>query len=94
MKIEKNYLQNAELQLLEMEAQYYDMFDQLVADDLAERIDQIIERLPEQCRNIFCKSRYDGMSNQEIATELNISVRTVETQIYRALKTLKKSIKG
>jgi hypothetical protein len=38
-------------------------------------------------------SRIDGLSNKEIADKLNISVRTVENQIYRALKTLKENLK-
>jgi RNA polymerase sigma-70 factor (ECF subfamily) len=93
LKIEKKYLQDAaSMQLLEMEAQYDDMFDQLAADAMQERIDQVVEQLPAQCRDIFCKSRYEGMSHQDIARELNISVRTVETQIYRALKVLKKAV--
>ncbi len=56
-------------------------------------IDLIVETLPEQCRNIFIMSRFKGMRNKEIAAFLSISVRTVDTQIYRALKTLKKGLK-
>ena len=92
LKTEKKILQNVELQLLDMETQYDHLFDQIVADALAEQIEQVVERLPEQCRRIFRKSRYEGMSHQEIARDLNISVRTVETQIYRALKILKKAL--
>ena len=92
MKTEQNYLHNAALELLEMEAQYDYLFDQLVADAMEEKIEQVVETLPEQCRDIFRKSRYEGMSHKDIAQNLNISVRTVETQIYRALKTLKKAL--
>jgi RNA polymerase sigma-70 factor (ECF subfamily) len=38
-------------------------------------------------------SRINGLKNQEIADKLDISVRTVETQIYRALKILKSRLK-
>mgnify|MGYP003623353079 FL=1 len=38
-------------------------------------------------------SRYEGLKNQEIAGKLNISVRTVEAQIYNALKVLKEDLK-
>ena len=92
LKTEKRILQNADLQLLEMEIQYDHLFDQLVADDLEEQIKRVVEQLPEQCRHIFRKSRFEGMSHQEIAKDLNLSVRTVETQIYRALKVLKKEL--
>jgi RNA polymerase sigma-70 factor (ECF subfamily) len=38
-------------------------------------------------------SRFEGMPNKEIAEKMQISVRTVETQIYRALKILKAQLK-
>ncbi len=49
--------------------------------------------LPLKQRTIFLLSRIEGKSNQEIADMLGISQRTVENQLYRALKTLKKKIK-
>ncbi len=69
-----------------------DVHELVVHKDLAERIDLLIELLPEQCRNIFRMSRFRGMKNKEIAEVYSISVRTVETQIYRALKVLKENI--
>ena len=92
VKKEQNYLHNTTMRLLEMELQYDHLFDQLVADSMAERIDEVVEQLPEQCRYIFRKSRYEGFNHKDIAQDLNISVRTVETQIYRALKILKKAL--
>ena len=64
----------------------------LVHKDLSERIEVIIEGLPEQCKNIFRMSRYRGLKNKEIAEIYSISPRTVETQIYRALKILKEKL--
>ena len=52
-----------------------------------------IERITDQCKSIFKLSRINGLKNQEIADKLDISVRTVETQIYRALKILKSRLK-
>ncbi len=49
--------------------------------------------LPLKQRTIFLLNRIEGKSNQEIAEMLGISQRTVENQLYRALKTLKKKIK-
>ena len=49
--------------------------------------------LPEKCRLIFMMSRYQNMKNQEIAENLGISVRTVDAQIYNALKILKIKLK-
>ena len=48
-----------------------------------------IDELPEQCQRIFKMNRLDGFTNQEIADQLGISKRTVETQISKALKTLR-----
>ena len=52
-------------------------------------VHRIVEKLPVKCRKIFEMSRYRGMKNQEIATVLGLSVRTVEVQIYNALKIFK-----
>ncbi len=70
-----------------------DAYELVVHKDLSERIERIIETLPEQCRNIFKMSRFRGMKNKEIAEIYSISPRTVETQIYRALKVLKENLK-
>lgn len=51
-----------------------------------------LEQMPAQRRRIFEMSRYDGMSNRQIAEELNLSVRTVEHHIYLALSELKKKL--
>lgn len=48
-----------------------------------------IDKLPPKCKSIFMMSRYDDMKNSEIAEALGVSVRTVEAQIYSALKVLK-----
>ena len=52
----------------------------------------ILSRLPERRREIFEMSRFRKMTNNEIAEKLNISVRTVEHQIYRTLLEIKKVI--
>ena len=51
-----------------------------------------IESLPDKCKLIFKMSRDEQLSNREIAERLQISVRTVETQIYRALKIIRKNM--
>ena len=62
---------------------------------LQEEIQKIVnEKLPDKCRTIFILSRIENRSNPEIAEILNLSTRTVENQIYRALKILKKNLKN
>jgi len=58
-------------------------------NELSELIDRAIEDLPPRCREIFWMSRYENLKIAEIAEKLNISKRTVETQISKALKTLR-----
>ena len=63
------------------------------ATELQEKIKNSIALLPERCREIFTMSRIQGLKNEEIALELNLSKRTVETQISNALKVLRVELK-
>lgn len=58
----------------------------LIAKETEERIQQAINELPEKCREIFMLSRFENMKYQEIADHLGISVKTVETQMSKALQ--------
>lgn len=62
----------------------------IFADELNDLINLKIKQMPHQRRTIFTMSRHKGLSNQEIATHLNISKRTVETHISAALAELRK----
>lgn len=48
-----------------------------------------IDSLPEKCREIFLLSKRDGLKYKEIADKLNISVKTAENQVAKAMKILK-----
>lgn len=61
----------------------------MVIKELEEKITQVINSLPEQCRKIFCMHRYDNKTYPEIAESLQISVNTVKTQMGRALQKLR-----
>jgi RNA polymerase sigma-70 factor, ECF subfamily len=63
--------------------------DQFVASELQVEIDKALEDLPKQCRTVFQLNREKGLKYAEIATHLNISQKTVETQMSRALSKLK-----
>jgi len=70
--------------------------DHLVIDEdlwtkteLTELIEKSVEELPPRCREIFRMSRYENLKIAEIADQLQISTRTVETQISKALKILR-----
>ncbi len=61
-------------------------------NDMQNCIDRTIENLPESQQKIFIMSRQQYLSNKEIAMKLKISERTVENQIYKVLKKLKKEL--
>jgi len=67
--------------------------ENMEAAELESRINQALLNLPEKCRQVFELSRYEGKKYSEIAERLNISVKTVETQISKALKILKEQLK-
>ncbi|MEQ8242912.1 RNA polymerase sigma-70 factor [Fulvivirga sp.] len=57
--------------------------------ELQQKIDACIDSLPIERRKIFKLSREDGLKYKEIANELNISIKTVENQMGKALKHLR-----
>ncbi len=61
-------------------------------DELQEKINEALDQLPEKRRQIFELSRFEGKKYHEIAEELDISIKTVETQMSRALKVMRKAL--
>jgi RNA polymerase sigma-70 factor (ECF subfamily) len=62
--------------------------------DLFVKIEESINSLPEKRQEIFRLSRNDGLKYHEIAQKLNISIKTVETQMSLAIKTLRDKLKN
>ncbi|MDO4164290.1 MAG: RNA polymerase sigma-70 factor [Bacteroides sp.] len=88
--IEENYQE--QLAAKERPLTEPDFQSQLYADEIALLVELALDNMPEQRRKIFVMSRKQGLSNQEIADTLDLSVRTVEHHIYLALQQLKKII--
>ena len=65
---------------------------QLLERELEEAIISAVECLPDECRQVFKKSRYENKKNDEIAVELNISVNTVKYHLKRALAMLRERL--
>ncbi|MEG0462628.1 MULTISPECIES: RNA polymerase sigma-70 factor [Bacteroides] len=61
----------------------------LEMEELTRLIEEAICSLPDRCQEVFRKSREENLSNQHIANEMQISVKTVEGQITKALKRIK-----
>jgi RNA polymerase sigma-70 factor, ECF subfamily len=66
---------------------------ELERSELQKQIQQAISTLPEQCRMVFKLSRFEDMKYSEIATHLNISVKTVENHMGKALKLMREHLK-
>ena len=94
---EQKYADTYKMQLAAIEHTYYDKVVEkeqlLINQAIQNQINKAIENLPEQCRIIFKMSRFENFKNYEIAEKLNLSIRTVDTQIYRALKSLREQLK-
>lgn len=69
-----------------------DTYDKIYAEELSLLIKMTIRQMPEQRRKVFLMSRQEGMSNQDIADKLQLSIRTVERHIYLALQEIKKIV--
>lgn len=79
--------------LVTMEASFHSAHDNLNAQDLNKAIEKALDTLPERCRLIFVLRRMEGYSHKEIAEMLDISTKTIENQITKALKVLKEAVK-
>ena len=77
-------------QYLGEELYYIDMVGNepyiLIEKELQEKILSVMESLPDKCLTVFRLSRIDGLKNKEIAEQLNISIKSVEKHISKALQ--------
>lgn len=101
-----DYLEATKLNRLHTQVEISDKIKELIVDDVDYILDKLfldevesdvwkaINQLPPQCRNIFCMSRFNLLTYNEISERLNISVNTVKTQICRALDSLRKDLKN
>ena len=60
---------------------------------MSKRIEEAIALLPEKCKVVFVKSKYEGLKRKEIASILDISPRTVDNHLANALKHMRLHLK-
>lgn len=65
----------------------------LLSDEVQRLVDQALDKLPEKSRRIFIMSRYEGKNYDTIARESNLSVKSIEFHISKALKIMRKELK-
>ena len=65
----------------------------LEVEELENRIQAAVQKLPEKCREIFLMSRTDSKTYKEIAAHLSLSIKTVENQMGKALRIMREELK-
>lgn len=90
-KVEQDYIDNISSDLFS-DLNITNPYNNIYAKELSLLIQLTINQMPEKRKNVFEMSRFEGKTNNEIALELDLSVRTVERHIYLALLELKTMI--
>jgi RNA polymerase sigma-70 factor (ECF subfamily) len=72
--------------------EFTDGTDRLEEQELEQRIFDALQALPEKCREVFTLNRFEGLKYAEIAEKLDISVKTVEAQMSKALRILREKL--
>jgi RNA polymerase sigma-70 factor (ECF subfamily) len=88
--VKKKYAEYSQFKYQQYLLNYYALIDEssekLIYKELEDKIHDIIEHLPKKCKTVFKLSRFQELKHKEIASQLNISVKTVENHIAEALK--------
>jgi RNA polymerase sigma-70 factor (family 1) len=69
------------------------VMERIIEAEVLGEVHRALQKLPEGCRKVINLSYFKGLSNQEVASYLNVSVNTVKTQKLRALKILRLSFR-
>lgn len=62
-------------------------------EEVAARVEQLVEQLPPQCRRVFILNRFEGLKYREVADELGMSIKTVETHMSKALAVMREGLR-
>ncbi|MCD7977382.1 MAG: sigma-70 family RNA polymerase sigma factor [Tannerellaceae bacterium] len=90
--VHQDYISKAILELKVEELTMTSPEIYLINREQLDQVYQAVDNLPEKCREIFILSYMEGKKNVEIAKILQLSIRTVENQLYRALKILRENL--
>ena len=95
-RIRQLYIEEIDDETIYQRANLYVLQDEasqiVESEDLHKAIERAVSKLPEKTREVFMLSRYDGLKNQQIAETKNISQKTVEYHISKALQILKEEL--
>jgi len=93
LKHEKIKQQHVTMELAVADRSVESVTRTVMASELETKIYAAMDKLPEQCRLVFKLSRFEELKYSEIAEQLNISIKTVENQMGKALKIMRDQLK-
>lgn len=89
---QKNALSKEVLQNFDIKIQTSTPESKLIYEELEAQINTAVNLLPEKCKKVFVLSRENQLSHKEISKQLNISTKSVEAYITKALKILRPTL--
>ena len=93
-KVRNNYIETTKLILQKEELLFYtEEQSSLIEQELEDKLNEVLNSLPDRCKQVFLMSRFENKRNREIGEELNISVKAVEKQITKALAIIRVEMK-
>jgi RNA polymerase sigma-70 factor (ECF subfamily) len=93
-KVRNRYAEATRQMLQREELEFYmEERSSLIEQELEDKLNEVLNQLPERCRQIFVLSRFENKKNREIAEELDISIKAVEKQISKALAIIRAEMK-
>ncbi|ETN94046.1 RNA polymerase sigma-70 factor, ECF subfamily [Zhouia amylolytica] len=90
LSVESNTLQ--QIHLLNYHALSNDTASGIIERELQKQVEKSLEQLPDKCKTVFIKSRFEGKKHKEISEELQIAPKTVENHITKVLKHLRTTL--
>src|SRR3989338_7890959 len=85
--------QSVENGLLEVPSNLHEVGEILQYNDLEKRVNSAVRQLPDKCAEVFKLSRFQELSYREISEQLNISVKTVENHMTKALRVMRDELR-
>jgi len=80
------------LETIKITQELYVNNDPAVSTELRERVERAVNALPPECQKIYRLNKEEGLTCQQISLQLSISPKTVENQIAKALRIVRKAV--